>query len=129
MAAYYKGLGKTLYEALLGLYEKFGNYVEGIKSITLKGVDGVAEMKRIMASLRANPPKTVNGRNIVKVNDYMNKIDGLPASDVLYFVMEDDEWICVRPSGTEPKIKIYFGAKGKDALEGNMGEFLGLVEG
>ena len=121
-AAWYAKHGKTLIEALHGIYEKYGYYKESIESITLKGIQGIEDMKRIMAGLRRNPPEAVAGTGVTEARDYMNSeirylSDGsmgptdLPVSDVLYYVLADGSWFCVRPSGTEPKIKIYFGAK------------------
>ena len=121
-AAYYRKQGLSLNDALRGLYEKYGLYKETIVSITLKGVDGLQDIKRIMASLRENPPKALAGSAVAEIRDYQNRTiknlsagtteaATLPVSDVLYFATEDGSWACVRPSGTEPKIKLYFGAK------------------
>jgi len=122
-AAYYRKQGISLYDALQKLYDKYGTYHESIESITLKGVEGVANIKKIMTELRNNPPKELAGVKVVEVRDYLSGITatemqtetqtaptGLPTSDVLYYAMADGSWACVRPSGTEPKIKIYFGA-------------------
>ena len=122
VAAYYKQQGLSLYNAMLKLYEKYGLYKETIESITLKGVDGVNDIKRIMATLRNSPPKTLGGSTVTEARDYQNKViknlktnatepTTLPVSDVLYYDTDDGSWACVRPSGTEPKIKLYFGAK------------------
>jgi len=121
-AAFYRKQGLSLYDALLKCYEKYGLYKETIESITLKGVDGVQDIKRIMAALRNTPPKSLGGANVIEARDYQNKIiknlatntsepTVLPVSDVLYYATADGSWACVRPSGTEPKIKLYFGAK------------------
>lgn len=126
MAAYYKKQGMTLYDALQAVYQKYGYCKESIESITLKGLDGLEKMKATMTELRVNPPKTVNGRPVTEVRDYEAQTivknneqtgTGLPVSNVLYYVTDDESWFCVRPSGTEPKIKIYFGVKGKTADE------------
>ncbi len=124
IAAYYKTKGMNLYDALMELYKKYGYYRETIKSITLKGIEGIENMGKIMDTLRNNPPKEIGGVKVTQTRDYkLDKIvdvtsgkttpTGLPKSNVLYFVLEDDTWFCVRPSGTEPKIKIYFGSKGE----------------
>jgi len=122
MAAFYLQQGLTLNAALLKLYDKYGLFKESIESITLKGVDGVADIKKIMAALRNQPPKTLAGVTVTEARDYKNKTvknlstgettaTTLPVSDVLYYATDDGSWACVRPSGTEPKIKLYFGAK------------------
>ena len=121
-ATYYKKKGLSLYDALLEIYAKYGLYKETIESITLKGVDGVADIKRIMAALRSTPPATLGGVSVAEARDYKSKTikdmatdavsaTTLPVSDVLYYTTTDGSWACVRPSGTEPKIKLYFGAK------------------
>jgi len=119
-AAYYRSKGLTFGDALAILYEKHGIHRESVESITLKGVEGVENIKKIMADLRDNPPSVLDGSAVVEVRDYKNgtivTVDGttpthLPVSDVLYYVTADESWVCVRPSGTEPKIKIYFGIK------------------
>jgi len=119
-AAYYRTQGLSLYDALQGLYKKYGFYKETIESITLQGLEGLNDIKRIMQSLRENPPTSLGRSKLVAVRDYLRGevkclesghvcATNLPVSDVLYFAMEDGSWACVRPSGTEPKIKIYFG--------------------
>jgi len=121
-AAYYRKQGLSLHGALQKLYKKYGTYCESIESITLKGVEGVENIKKIMASLRQNPPKNLAGSAVIEARDYKSGVikslstgettqTTLPVSDVLYYVTADNSWACVRPSGTEPKIKIYFGAK------------------
>ena len=120
-AAYYRREGLTLYGKLLKLYEEYGLYTETIESITLKGVEGLNDIKRIMSNLRKHPPESLGGSKLIEIRDYLHQqikclpsgqvnITDLPISDVLYFSMEDGSWACIRPSGTEPKIKIYFGA-------------------
>jgi phosphoglucomutase len=119
-AAFYRTLGLNLYEALLKLYEKYGEYRESVESITMQGVAGLQDIKRIMDSLRKTPPVSLGGSKVVEVRDYKSGVvlnttnnavsaTNLPVSDVLYYAMEDGAWACVRPSGTEPKIKLYFG--------------------
>ncbi|MCL1863189.1 MAG: phospho-sugar mutase [Defluviitaleaceae bacterium] len=121
-AAFYRKQGLSLYDVLQNLYKKYGFYRECIESITLKGVDGLNDIKKIMAALRSSPPKSLGGANVTESRDYQNSIikniaegttspTNLPVSDVIYFATDDGCWACVRPSGTEPKIKLYFGAK------------------
>ncbi len=128
MAAYYKTRGMSLYDGLQELYKKYGCYKEDIHSITLPGLDGVANIAKIMNTMRAEPLKEVNGVKVVEARDYKEdkivdiatgetKPTGLPSSNVLYYVLEDGTWLCIRPSGTEPKIKVYFGGKGVDEKE------------
>jgi phosphoglucomutase len=127
-AAYLKLEGKTMTGALSEIYEKYGYFKENTQSITLKGVEGVKAIKTIMDNIRENPPSEVCGQMVFSFSDYKNRItkdmltgqsEGitLPVSDVLYFVLGDGSWFCIRPSGTEPKIKIYFGVKGKTQEE------------
>ncbi|RJX36993.1 phospho-sugar mutase [Paenibacillus pinisoli] len=114
-AAYYNSQGKTLYDVLEELYAKFGYYLEGLESRTLKGFDGVQKIGAIMGDWRANPPEDINGTRIVSVQDYGMGLDGLRPENVLKYKLEDGSWFCLRPSGTEPKIKIYFGVKKESA--------------
>ena len=122
-AAYYKTKNMTLWDAMVAMYEKYGYYKDAVKSIGLKGIEGLAKIQNIMETLRANTPEEVGGYKVVSARDY--KLDtikdmaagevkptGLPASNVLYYDMNDGAWMCVRPSGTEPKIKFYYGVKG-----------------
>ncbi|MFC4812006.1 phospho-sugar mutase [Paenibacillus sp. GCM10023250] len=111
--AYYKSQGKTLYDVLLELYAQFGYYLEGLESRTLKGVDGVQKIAGIMADWRDNPPAEVAGVRVTQVLDYLPGIEGLPAENVLKYLLEDGSWFCLRPSGTEPKIKVYFAVRGQ----------------
>lgn len=122
MAAYYKSRGMSLYDGLMELYDTYGVYKEIIHSITLKGIEGIENMKKIMDTLRKDAPSEIAGVNVTETRDYLeDKIvdvatgkvspTNLPKSNVLYFTLADDTWFCVRPSGTEPKIKIYFGTK------------------
>ena len=122
-AAWAKTQGKTLYDILQEIYKTYGYYVEKVVSVTLPGKDGVAKMKEIMKSLRENPPKELAGKKVLAVRDYLadTRTDcdghvppaGLPKSDVLYFELVDDAWVCIRPSGTEPKIKLYVNTNAK----------------
>ncbi|GAB2721315.1 phospho-sugar mutase [Paenibacillus thermoaerophilus] len=114
-AAYYKSQGKTLYGVLLELYERYGYYREHLESRTLKGIDGVAQIGRIMADWRDAPPSEMAGVAVSKQLDYSHGLDGLPKENVLKFILADGSWFCLRPSGTEPKIKVYFGVKGQSA--------------
>lgn len=122
-AAYYKTKNMTLWDAMVAMYEKYGYYKDAVKSIGLKGIEGLAKIQKIMDTLRNNTPAEVGGYKVVSARDY--KLDtikdmasgevkptGLPASNVLYYDMNDGAWMCVRPSGTEPKIKFYYGVKG-----------------
>lgn len=123
VAAYYKLEGKTLWDAMLDMYEKYGYYKEGLATMTLKGMDGAKQIQEMMSNKRANPPKTIGGHKVLAVRDYKEDTrtdletgavtkTGLPNSNVLYYELSDNAWCCVRPSGTEPKIKFYFGVKG-----------------
>lgn len=130
-AAYYKEKGMTLWDAMVAMYDKYGYYKDAVQSIGLKGIEGLAKIQSIMETLRNNTPAEVGGYKVVSARDY--KLDtvkdmatgevkptGLPSSNVLYYDLEDNAWLCVRPSGTEPKIKFYYGVKGeslKDADE------------
>ena len=130
-AAYYKTQGKTLWDAMLDMYEKYGYYKEDIKSITLAGIEGLEKIQGILNALRQNPPKAIGDYTVQSYRDYKAdtitdavtgevRATGLPASNVLYYDLNDDAWVCVRPSGTEPKVKFYYGVKGislKDADE------------
>lgn len=130
-AAYYKTQGKTLWDAMMDMYDKYGYYKDQIESITLKGIEGLEKIREILETLRNNPPVKVGGYKVLKERDYQAETikdtvtgevtsTGLPKSNVLYYDLEDDAWLCVRPSGTEPKVKFYYGVKGnslKDADE------------
>jgi len=122
-AAYYKTKGISLYEQMERIFKKYGYYKEKTVSYTLKGIEGMEKIKSIMEGYRKNPPKTAGGYQVLKIRDYKSdtitdlitgevKPTNLPKSDVLYYEMNDDAWCAVRPSGTEPKIKFYFGVKG-----------------
>ncbi len=122
-AAYYKTQGKTLWDAMIDMYEKYGYYKDDVKSITLKGIEGLEKIQTILETLRKDTPKTIGGYEVLKARDYKKDeiVDiksgavtttGLPSSNVLYYELEEDAWVCVRPSGTEPKVKFYYGVKG-----------------
>lgn len=123
MAAFYKDKGMTLYEGLVSLYEKYGYYREDVQSITLKGIEGLGKIQTIMENLRMQMPDRIAEYVIEATRDYKTGIrqtkDGelsmmtLPKSNVLYYELNDAAWVCVRPSGTEPKIKFYIGVKGE----------------
>lgn len=133
--AYYKAQGKTLYDVLQELYEQFGYFLESLESRTLKGKDGVAQIQGIMSDWRSNPPKEVNGTAVSQVLDYSLGLDGLPKENVLKFLLEDGSWFCLRPSGTEPKIKVYFAVRGESVADAGAkvaalsGEVMGRVDG
>ncbi|MBF0986630.1 MAG: phospho-sugar mutase [Clostridiales bacterium] len=120
--AYYKSKGLSLWDQMIKIYEKYGYYKEGQISIVLKGADGAAEIKNKMSKMRANPPKELAGLDVLEVRDYQEHIvkksngeifkTDLPTSNVLYYELSNNSWCCVRPSGTEPKIKFYMGVKG-----------------
>ncbi|GIP35577.1 phospho-sugar mutase [Paenibacillus sp. J2TS4] len=112
-AAYYKSRGQTLYGVLQELYQQFGFYREVLESRTLKGKDGLAKIRQIMEEWRQNPPSDVCGKKVKTMLDYTQGINGLPKENVLKYRLDDDSWFCLRPSGTEPKIKVYFAVKGK----------------
>ena len=122
-AAYYKTKNMTLWDAMIAMYERYGYCKDGVKAVTMKGIEGLAKIQEIMSDLRKNPPKEINGHKVLSFRDYQAdtitdlatgevKPTGLPKSNVLYFDMEDNVWMCVRPSGTEPKIKFYYGVVG-----------------
>ena len=138
MAAWCKKHGKTCWDQMLALYEKYGYYKETQYTITLKGIDGAAQIAQIMDKLRSNPPKSFGQWKVLKVRDYEQDVitdlatgettsTGLPRSNVLYFELPDDNWCCARPSGTEPKIKFYMGVKGQ-SLEDAQEKVAALTE-
>lgn len=128
VAAWCKKNNMTLVDNMNRIYEEYGYFKEGLHSITLKGIDGVEKIKDIMDKLKSNTPKTIGGFKVLAVRDYNNsvrkdlitgeesKLD-LLKSNVVYFELDNDAWCCARPSGTEPKIKFYFGVKGKSQKE------------
>lgn len=127
VASWCKQKGITLWDAMVNLYEKYGFYKEGLETMTLKGMDGAAQIQAMMTKMRENPPKQIGSHEVIALRDYKNDVrtelatgktesTGLPNSNVLYYELSDGAWCCVRPSGTEPKIKFYFGVVG-DSLE------------
>ena len=130
VAAFLKSQGKTLWDGMIDIYEKYGYYKEDITTLELKGIDGAAQIQSIMAGARENVPAKYGDYEVLAVRDY--KADtrkdmktgvveptGLPSSNVLYYELNDNAWCCVRPSGTEPKIKFYFGVKGTSLQDSN----------
>ena len=129
-AAYYKERNMTLWDQMINMYNEYGYYKEGIKQVTLEGIDGAEKIKEIMDNFRKNPPKNFGSFKVEKIRDYNNSIIleagtnktekiNMPKSNVLYYELSSDSWIAVRPSGTEPKIKYYIGVKGKSIEEAN----------
>jgi len=127
-AAFYKTKGKTLWDAMVDMYDKYGYYKEDIKSVTLKGIEGLQKIQEILETFRKNPPAEVGGLQVLRARDYQTGIirdtqtgeetqTGLPSSNVLYYDLADDAWLCVRPSGTEPKVKFYYGIKGSSLAD------------
>jgi phosphoglucomutase len=116
-AAYYKSQGKTLYDVLQELYASHGYFLEKLESKTLKGKEGVEQIQRIMEDWRSNPPAEIAGIRVAEAEDYSKGLYGLPQENVLKYKLADDSWFCLRPSGTEPKIKFYFGVKGTSGSE------------
>ena len=139
-AAYYKTLGKTLWDAMIEMFERYGYYKDDIKSITLKGIEGLEKIQEILETFRKDTPEAFGEYRVQKARDY--KADtiknletgevtptGLPSSNVLYYDLTDDAWVCVRPSGTEPKVKFYYGVKGTSLEDAqsksdNLGKFI-----
>ncbi len=128
VAAYYKLKGMTLCDAMQDMYKKYGYYKEGLSTITKKGMDGIAQIENMMREKRENPARIIGGFKVLKMRDYLvdEVIDmvtgeksstGLPKSNVLYYELENNAWCCVRPSGTEPKIKFYYGVKGENVSD------------
>lgn len=122
-AAYYKTQGKTLWDAMIDMFEKYGYYKDAIQSLTMKGIEGLQKIQEILETLRKNPPAEIGGYEVLSARDYKEDTvknlktgevtaTGLPNSNVLYYDLSDDAWLCVRPSGTEPKVKFYYGIKG-----------------
>lgn len=121
MAYYWNQQGKTLLDALDDLFQKYGYYLEGMTSLTLKGKEGAEEIKHLMDTVRTNPLTEIAGLNVLQVEDYLtgvrtyvsdkNKTDSidLPRENVVKYLLEHNSWVCLRPSGTEPKIKCYYG--------------------
>lgn len=129
-AAYYKTKGKTLWDAMIDMYERYGYYKDDVKAITLKGIEGLQKIQDILENLRNNTPTSIGGYEVVSARDYKKDTvkniktgevttTGLPNSNVLYYDLTDDAWLCVRPSGTEPKVKFYYGVKGNSLEDAN----------
>lgn len=123
-AAYYRSQGLTLWDQMLCMYRKYGWFAEGLQTVTLQGAEGARQMESVMQRLRVCPPERLGGRKVVAVRDYragviaeratgVTRPTSLPSSNVLYFELEEGGWCCVRPSGTEPKIKTYYGVKAR----------------
>lgn len=130
-AAYYKTKNMTLWDAMMAMYETYGYYKDDIQSITLKGIEGLKKIQEILDTLRNNTPEKFGKYKVLSARDY--KLDtirdmttgevkptGLPSSNVLYYDLEDNAWLCVRPSGTEPKVKFYYGVKGTSLEDANV---------
>lgn len=117
MAAICKAQGVSLIDHLEALYKKYGYYKEAVVSMAFEGIEGAAKMKEIMAQMRENPKESYAGLKVIAVEDYLKGFKDYPKSDALRIRLENNCWVCVRPSGTEPKIKFYFGANGKTAEE------------
>ena len=144
-AAYYRTQGKTLWDAMIEMYEKYGYYIDDIQTITLKGIEGLKKIQEILGTLRENTPAKIGRYEVLSARDYQldtikdmktGKVTptGLPTSNVLYYDLSDDAWLCVRPSGTEPKVKFYYGVKGENledakALSAELGkEVLAMID-
>jgi phosphoglucomutase len=144
VCAYYKKQGMSLYEALLSVFEKYGYFQEGLRSLTLKGKEGAELIQQTLAAFRSEPLTSLGSIKVAAVEDYQTGIRktaegteermGLPKSNVLKYFLEDGSWMCLRPSGTEPKIKFYFGVKDKSLADSKQKlqriekEFMELVE-
>ena len=145
-AAYYKEKGMTLWDAMISMYERYGYYKDEVQSIGLKGIEGLAKIQEIMEYFRTHTPESVGGLKVLSARDYQagtvrdmasgtEKSTGLPASNVLYYDLEENAWLCVRPSGTEPKIKFYYGVKGSSMEDANLKsdnmakDVMGIVNG
>lgn len=130
-AAYYKSKGMTLYEGLLKIFEKYGYYQEALESITLKGKDGAQQIAHLMETFRKQPPQEINAAAVARIEDYFlssyfnldlgeKGVIELPKSNVLKYHLADGSWFCLRPSGTEPKAKFYFGVKAETLEESQL---------
>jgi phosphoglucomutase len=143
VCAYYKKQGITMYEALINIFEKYGYYFEGLRSLTLKGKEGAVAIQEILASFRSEKLDQIGSFKIVAVEDYLTSIRKseqgtetieLPKSNVIKYIFADGSWLCLRPSGTEPKVKFYFGVNGQnmDETKQKLAEleqaFMGLVD-
>ena len=141
MAAWYHAKGMTLLDALNGLFDKYGWYMEKTLNLVMPGVDGLEKMQALMKELRSNPPESIGGGEVIRLRDYLDgsinviglgKVDRTPyfGSNVLYFELADGSIFIVRPSGTEPKIKVYILARGEDraVCEGKIGRCVSFAE-
>ncbi|MGE7780927.1 phospho-sugar mutase [Peribacillus sp. NPDC097264] len=145
VCAYYKKQGLTLYQGLMNVFEKYGFYLEGLRSLTLKGMEGAKQIQGILDRFRQNPPIQIGGIPVVIAEDYQNgkkydlrttveEVIELPTSNVLKYFLDDGTWVCLRPSGTEPKIKFYFGVQGsslqesEDKLSAVINDFMSEIE-
>jgi len=117
MAAYYKKQGKTLLDKLDELYVEHGYYLEKLISIVLEGIEGSQRIGRIMEDFRSNPTENIDNMKLIKTIDYLNDDTGNPKSNVLKYYFDDGSWYAIRPSGTEPKIKIYIYSKDSDKVK------------
>lgn len=143
VCAYYKKQGMTLYEGLMNVFEKYGYYLEGLRSLTLKGIEGAKQIQGILSHFRTNPPTEIAGHKVLVQEDYQSskrntankeEVINLPKSNVLKYFLDDGTWVCLRPSGTEPKIKFYFGVKGssmdeaKALLSATIDDFMNKIQ-
>ena len=139
VASWLKKQGKTLWDFMIEVYEKYGYFKETQFTLTMKGAEGAEQIAALMDKLRNDPPKAFGEFEVLKFRDYKKDVvidmktgekgtTGLPSSNVLYFDLPDDNWCCVRPSGTEPKIKFYMGVKGT-SLEDAAAKSAALTEG
>ncbi|KWW17572.1 MULTISPECIES: phospho-sugar mutase [Peribacillus] len=131
VCAYYKKQGMDVYEGLIQIFEKYGYYLEGLQSLTLKGIEGAGQIQGILDQFRQDPPKHIAGKAVVVQEDYQSglkltmdadteEVIDLPKSNVIKYFLEDGTWVCLRPSGTEPKIKFYFGIQGEKMEEAEL---------
>lgn len=122
-AAYYKTKNMSLWDKMKEMYDRYGYWSDGVESITLKGKEGIEKIQNTLEQLRANTPETMDKYKVLSVRDYQDDTvrnmetgevttTGLPKSNVLYYDLSDEAWVCIRPSGTEPKLKFYYGVKG-----------------
>ena len=119
MAAYYYSKGMSLYEGLQELYNKYGYFKEETISLTLAGIEGLEKIKNIISHFRTNSLQMINNKKVIDIKDYQDGIDGLPKANVLKYFLEDESWIAIRPSGTEPKLKFYIAVKGNNEEDSN----------
>ncbi len=119
VAAWCKSKGITVWDQMINIYEEYGYFKEGIHTLTLKGIDGAEQIKATMEKIRNNPPKAFGDLKVNEYRDYSKgpEVTGLPVSNVLYFDLSNNSWCCVRPSGTEPKMKVYLLTKSGSAAE------------